>query len=268
MRAVVAVELHKLLALWRIRLVLLVVVVAPPLVLTALELQSGVPTDTLYGRWVQDIGLAFPLVLLGSAGMWGIPVLSSLVAGDLLSSEDAHGTWSALLTRSRGPWQLFWGKVIVAGLVTVALVGALGLSAVVSGVLLVGTQDLVGLTGQPITFADGTGLVLLAWLSTLPTALAISAGAVLVSAVTRNSVLGVAIPSAVAGVLGLAGLLAPLGGLRPLLLTPGLTAWHGLVQEDASLGAVLRSATAALGYGAVFLGTTVLVLRRRDWATP
>lgn len=268
MRAVLLVELYKLLALWRVRVLLLLVVVAPPLVVTVLQLQAGLPTDTLYGRWVQDIGLAFPLVLLGSAGVWGIPVLASVVAGDVVSSEDAHGTWGTVLTRSRSPWQLFWGKALVAGGASVVLVSTLAVSTVVSGVAVVGRQDLVGLTGQPIAFAEGVVLVLLAWATTLPTVLAISAGAVLVSSVTRNSLLGVAVPSVVAGVLGLAGLLAPLGALRPLLLAPGLTAWHSLVQEDAGVGPVLASVAAALGYGVLFLGAAVLVLRRRDWAVP
>lgn len=266
MRAVVQVELLKLRALWRVRLALLLVLAAPPAVLTVLQLQSGLPTDTLYGRWVQDIGLAFPLVLLGSAGVWGIPVLASLVAGDLVSSEDAHGTWPTLMTRSRDLRQLFWGKAVVAAATAVVLVAALGASALLSGVLLVGTQDLVGLSGQPVPFTDGTRLVLLAWLSALPTALAVCAGALLVSAATRSSLLGVAIPSLVAGVLGLLGLLAPLGSLRPLLITPGLTAWHGLLLEDAATGAVLASSGASLGCAALLLAAAAAVLRRRDWA--
>lgn len=268
MRAVVAVELRKLSALWRVRAALLVVLLAPPLVALVLQLQQGLPTDTLYGRWVQDIGLAFPLVLLGSAGVWVLPVLASLVAGDVLSLEVAHGTWGTLLGRSRSRWQLFWGKALVAGLTAVALVTGLAVSAVLSGVLLVGTQDLVGLSGQPVGFGAGLSLVLLAWLSAVPTALAVGCGALLVSAVTRSSLLGVALPSLVAGGLGLAGLLAPLGGVRPLLLVPGLTAWHGLLLEHRDVGPVLASVVVATLYGGLLLGATVLVLRRRDWAVP
>lgn len=264
MRAVVQVELLKLLALWRVRLVLLVVALAPPLVLGVLQLQAGLPTDTLYGRWVQDIGLAFPLVLLGSAGVWGIPVLASLVAGDLYAAEWAHGTWPGLLTRSRRPQQLFWGKAVVAALVTVVLLAVLGASAVLSGIVLVGSQELVGLTGQPISFGEGVVLVALAWLSTLPTALAISAAAALVSVATRSSLLGVAIPSVVAGVLGLVGLLAPLGGLRPVLLAPGLTSWHALLQEDGGLGPVLLTGALSGLYAGLFLLAAAQLMRRRD----
>jgi ABC-2 type transport system permease protein len=251
-----------------VRVTALLVLVGPPVAAVVLELQTGLPTDTLYGRWVHDIGLAFPLVLLGSAALWGIPVLASIVAGDLLSSEDAHGTWATLLTRSRTRWQLFAGKVVVAALTTAVLLGVLAVSSVLSGLVVTGRQPLVGLTGQPIGFGHAVWLVGGAWLSTLPVALAVSAGALLVSAASRNSLVGVTVPAVVGAVLTLTGQLAALGGLRPLLLTPGLTAWHGLLTEGTETGPVLWSALASLGWAGLFLGGTVLVLRRRDWAVP
>ncbi len=268
MRAVLAVELRKLLALRRMRAAFAVVLVAPPVVAAVLQLQQGLPTDTLYGRWVQDLGLAFPLVLLGSAGVWTIPILAGLVAGDVLSSEDAHGTWATLLTRSCSRWELFWGKALVAAGATVVLVLVLGTSAIVSGLLFVGRQDLVGLSGQPIAFPSALALVALAWLSTLPAALAVSAGALLVSAATRSSLLGVGVPALAAGGLGLAGQLAPLGGVRPLLVVTGLGDWHGLLLEDPALGPLEAAWAAALVAVVVLLAGAVLLLRRRDWAVP
>ena len=268
MRAVVATELRKLVALRRLQVLAVLVLLLPLGAEGVLQLQQGLPTDTLYGRWVQDVGLAFPLVLLGSVGTWAVPVLASLVAGDVLSSEDAHGTWATVLTRSRTRWQLFWGKAVVAALATVLLVLALAVSSLAAGVLVVGRQDLVGLTGQPVGFGAGVGLVLLAWAGTLPVALALGAGALLVSALTRSSLLGVGVPVVVGGALGLLGLLAPLGALRPFLLTPTLTAWHGLLLEDPDRGPLLLGDAVALGYAAVLVALAVAVLRRRDWAVP
>ena len=262
------VELTKLAAQWRVRLALLVVVFGPLLVTAVLQAQTGLPTDTLYGRWVQEIGLAVPLVLLGGAGIFAVPLLAALVAGDVLSSEDQHGTWAALLTRSRTRWELLGGKAVAAGVCTVGLLMALAVSAVLSGVLLVGRDDLIGLTGQPIAFGPGLLRVSLAWLSTLPTALAVSAVALLVSAATRSSVAGVVGPVVLAFVLHLASLLAPLGAIRPLLLLPGLTAWHGLLLADVDATAVLQSLAVSAGWVVAALTATVLVLRKRDWAVP
>lgn len=266
MIAVLGVELAKLAAQWRLRAALLLVLVAPFLVTAVLQAQTGLPTDTLYGRWVQEIGLSVPLVLLGSAGAWGIPILASLVSGDVLSSEDSHGTWGLVLSRSRTRWQVFGGKVLAAGLVTVVLVTALAVSSVLAGVLLVGDQPLVGLTGQPVPFGQGLALVAASWLSTLPAALAVAAGALLASALSRNSLVGVVVPVAISLAAGLVALLAPLGGLRPLLLAPG--AWHGLLRDGADAGPVLAVSVAGLAWTAILLAATVLVLRRRDWAVP
>jgi ABC-2 type transport system permease protein len=267
MRAVLGVELRKLVAQWRVRVALLVVVLLPPFVSLVLTFQSGSPTDTLYGRWVHDVGLSIPLVLLGSAAYWGIPVLASLVAGEVLATEDQQGTWATLLARSRSRWQLFSGKAMAAAVATVVMVVLLGASAVLSG-LVAGTEPLVGLTGQPLDFGEGLGLVVLAWLSTLPTALAVCAGALLASATSRNNVIGVVAPSLVAGALGLVSMVAPLGAVRPALLMPGLTAWHGLLQQPADSDAVIVAALVALVWTLVLLYATVLVLSRRDWAVP
>jgi ABC-2 type transport system permease protein len=266
MRAVIRVELVKLALQWRVRGALLLVLLSPPVVALVLRVQSGLPTDTLYGRWVQDIGLAFPLVLLGSAGVWILPALAALVAGDIFATEDGHGTWPLLLTRSVSPWQVLAAKALVAAVTTAVLSAALAVSAVLSGILLVGGADLVGLSGQSISFWPGVLLVLVAWASTLPTSLAVGAAALLVSAVSRNSVVGVAVPSVAALALTLISQLASLGGIRPLLLLPGLQAWHGLLLEDAQVAPVVIAAVVAVGWAAALMAVTVLVLRRQVWA--
>lgn len=265
---VTGVELAKVAAQWRVRAVLLLVLAAPPVATAVLQAQTGLPTDTLYGRWVQEIGLAVPLVLLGSAGVFAVPLLAALVAGDILSGEDQHGTWGLLLGRSRSPLQLVLGKALAAGLCMLGLVLALAASAVLSGVALVGTEPLIGLTGQPLGFGPALLLTCLAWLSVLPTALAVAALALFVSAASRSSIVGVVLPVAAIFGLNLVSLLSPLTGIRPLLLAPGLTAWHGLLLADATAGPVLASAAVAVGWTVVAGVATWLVLRRRDWAVP
>jgi hypothetical protein len=157
---------------------------------------------------------------------------------------------------------------VVAALTTTVRLGVLAVCSVLTGLVVTGRQPLVGLTGQPIGFGHGVLLVGAAWLSTLPIALAVTAGALLVSAATRNSLVAVTVPAVVGALLALTGQLAALGALRPLLLTPGLTAWHGLLTEGTEAGPVLWSTLASLGWAALFVCGAVLVLRRRDWAVP
>ena len=264
--AVVGVEVAKLRAQWRMRSALLVVVLGPFVATLVLKLQSGLPTDTLYGRWVQEIGLAVPLVILGSAGVWGVPALASLVAGDVLSAEDAHGTWGTLLTRSRTTTELVLGKVVVAVGAMVVLVTALAASSIAAGYLLIGSEPLIGLAGQPLSPLRGLLLVVACWASVLPPALALTALALLLSAWTRSSLVGVVAPVVVGLVLLLVSQLASLGSVRPLVLASGFQAWHGLLYTKPSVVAIGQAAAVSAVWVVACAGGLVLVLRRRDLA--
>src|SRR5207249_1073537 len=57
-------ELVKLLAQGRIRLVLLVSLLAPGAFVAAISTQSSLPTDTVFGRWMNAGGWAGSLVVL------------------------------------------------------------------------------------------------------------------------------------------------------------------------------------------------------------
>src|SRR5690242_3066048 len=100
MRGILRGELAKLLAQWRVRCAFAVCAIGPLLLAVVLDAQEGLPKDTLFGRHVHESGFAVPLLVLGFAGTWAFPLLTSLVAGDIFAAEDAHGTWQALLTRS------------------------------------------------------------------------------------------------------------------------------------------------------------------------
>ncbi|MFD7880499.1 ABC transporter permease, partial [Streptomyces sp. NPDC059766] len=71
-------ELVKLFAQWRIRLLVLACWIAPALFVAAVSRQSTLPSDTLFGRWMHATGWAGPLVMLGFAGTWALPLLTSV----------------------------------------------------------------------------------------------------------------------------------------------------------------------------------------------
>src|SRR5262249_26044300 len=126
---VVRVELAKLFAQLPVRVVATVCLLAPFAFAAVLRVQSAVPADTLFGRWVHVSGFALPLVVLGFAGSWGFPVLAGLVAGDVFSGEDRHDTWKTLLTRSCGRRSIFVGKTVAAAACAVGMVALLALSS-------------------------------------------------------------------------------------------------------------------------------------------
>ena len=98
-------ELRKLVSQKRTYLGLGAVTAVPLIFVTALALQSGSPNDVAFGRYVRESGLAIPLVLLLFSSVWLFPLVTALVAGDIIAAEDHNGTLKTILTRSldRGP---------------------------------------------------------------------------------------------------------------------------------------------------------------------
>ncbi len=96
-------ELVKLLAQWRVRLLILACWIGPGIAVAVVSQQTSLPADTLFGRWMHATGWAGALVVLGFAGNWVLPLITSVVAGDVFSSEDRLGTWRHLLVAVRSP---------------------------------------------------------------------------------------------------------------------------------------------------------------------
>jgi ABC-2 type transport system permease protein len=153
-----------------------------------MRVQSGMPEDTLFGRSVNESGFAVPLVVLGFAAFWLLPLLTSIVGGDLFSAEDRYGTWTTVLTRSRSRAELFGGKVVAAlGFASLAI-AALAVSSAIAGLLVIGQQPLVDCQALLPKAALRVGF---AWVSVLPRCSASTAIAVLASVWTRSSAAGV-----------------------------------------------------------------------------
>jgi ABC-2 type transport system permease protein len=257
-------ELRKLLAQNKVRAAFLVCLLGPPLVALVLALQSGLPKDTLFGRHVHESGFALPLVVLGFAATWAFPLLTSLVAGDVFASEDAHRTWGGLLTRDRSRGEVFTGKVLASVVSALVLLTTAALSSLAAGLALAGTDPLIGLSGTPLSAGRATALVLLAWLSAVPPLLGFTALACLVSVVTRNSVAGVGAPVLVGLVMQLLALIGPLGRGTNVLLTTPFFAWRGLLREDPYYGPLWQGALVSLVWVVACLVPARLVLLRRD----
>jgi ABC-2 type transport system permease protein len=262
--SVLRAELVKLAAQLRVRLLLLICLLGPVLVALVLGQQSGLPKDTLFGRHVHASGYALPLVILGFAGTWGFPLLTSLVAGDIFSSEDAHHTWPSLLTRSRTRAQVFTGKVLAAVLVAVTLLVVAAASSILSGIALSGSTPLIGLSGAELAPGRAAGLVALSWLTALPPLLGFTALACVLSVVSRNSVVGVGGPVVLGLVMQLLSLLGSLGGAANVLLTTPFAAWHGLLREHAFYGPLWQGALVSLVWAVVCVAVARHVLLKRD----
>jgi len=261
---VVSVEWAKLAQQLKVRIVILVCAIGPFAFAGAMRGQASVPADTLFGSSVTDSGFAIPLVVLGFAGLWALPVLASVVGGDLFSAEDRYGTWTTILTRSRSRTELFVGKVATAFAFSLLALFALAASSVIAGILLIGAQPLVDLSGMLLSPRDALVRVVLAWSSVVPSVLAFTALAVLASVWTQSSAAGIGLPVVAGLALQLLTLIDGPEAIRRLLITSGFSAWHGFLSEPSYYGPIVHALVVSTVYLIGCLIVAHRVLRRRD----
>jgi ABC-2 type transport system permease protein len=257
-------EARKLRAQLRAKALLAGAVIAPVAVVLVVHSQPRPPKDTLFGRFATENGFAMALLVLGFASQWVLPLLTAIVAGDIFASEDQHGTWKTVLTRSVSRSKLFWAKTLVAtGFMVVALV-LLAASTIVSSLLLVGHQPLIGLSGQTIQPRAALELVSASWATMLLPMLGFTCLALLFSVWSQNAAVGIAAPVVLGLVMQLVGALGGIETLRPFLLSSPFEAWHGLLAEPRFTGPLWDSVLTSAGWSVVCLAAAFLILRRRD----
>ncbi len=264
--AVYRVEITKIRAQLLPRAAAVICLIAPFAFTIFINTQSSVPADSLFGRWVQSSGFAIPFVLLGFAGIAGFPLIASVVAGDIFASEDRQSTWKTVLTRSCSRGEVFVGKTLAAMTFSVAMVALLGVSSTVAGMLVVGRQPLVGLSGQLLDQTRAITLIAESFALALVPTLAFTGLAILFSVTTRNSMAGVLGAPVVALLMVLLSLMGSGVVVRSILLTSPFTAWHGLQISPSTSKAIWIGLLVSVAYGALSLIAAWRSFRRRDFA--
>lgn len=258
-------ELLKLVAQWRIRLLVAACWLGPGLFVAAVSLQSTLPVDTLFGRWMHATGWAGPLVMLGFAGLYVLPLLTSLVAGDVFAAEDRLGTWRHLLVAVRSPRRVFAAKALASLTVILLLVAGLLVSSSIGGVLAVGNRPLVGLDGHVLSAGDAAARVALAWVCALAPTLALAAIGLLGSVMLGRSPMGLLLPALVAPALQLAQMLPLPVAVRLALPGYAFLSWNGLFTAPARTGPLLIGVGVSLLWATVATGLAYLLFVRRDF---
>jgi ABC-2 type transport system permease protein len=258
-------ELIKLLAQWPIRLALLACWLGPALIVAAISQQSSLPADTAFGRWMSQTGWAGPLVVLSFSGSWVLPLLTSLVAGDIFASEDRLGTWRHLLVAMRSPRRIFAAKALASLTVIMLLAVGLCTSGVVGGLAAVGNRPLVGLDGHLLAPGQAAGAVLLAWASVLAPTLAFAAVGLLGSVALGRSPMGLVMPALLALLLQVAQLLPLPIVVRVALPSYGFIAWRGLFTDPVQTVPVVIGVAVSLVLAAAATALAYRLFMRRDF---
>jgi ABC-2 type transport system permease protein len=260
-------ELVKLVSQWRVRLLVLACWIVPAIFVAGVSQQSSLPVDTLFGRWMHATGWAGPLVVLGFSGTWALPLLTSLIAGDVFASEDRLGTWRHLLVAVRSPRRIFVAKALASLTVLLVMVIGLTVSSAVSGVIVVGNRPLVGIDGHLLAPGDAAATVLLAWLCVLAPTLALAGIGLLGSVILGRSPMGLLLPAAVALAMQLAQLLPMPVALRLALPSYAFISWNGLFASPAQLGPLLIGIVVSLVWAVAATVLAYVLFVRRDFTS-
>jgi ABC-2 type transport system permease protein len=258
-------ELRKLVAQKRTFIGIGAAVLVPLIFVVALLADSGNgPEDVPFGSYVRESGLAIPLVCLSFGALWLLPLITALVAGDIVAAEDQNGTLKTILTRSVERWHVFAGKALAALTYTLAVLALFVGVGLVAGGLVYGFNPLTTLSGTTIGVGRALYLMAAGTLAySLPLA-ATAAIALLLSTVTRNSAAAVVGTLMVSIVLQILGAIAALNFLDPYLLSTQFNAWQGLLREPADWAPVVRAAWVSAAYGVPAVVVAASVFVRRD----
>ena len=226
-------ELIKLLAQWPIRLALIACWLGPALIVAVISQQSSLPADTVFGRWMSQTGWAGPLVVLAFSCSWILPLLTSLVAGDVFATEDRLGTWRHLLVAVRSRRRIFAAKALASLTIIILLAAGLAASGIVGGLAAAGNRPLVGLDGHLLAPGQAATAVLLAWASVLAPTLAFAAVGLLGSVALGRSPMGLVMPALLALLMQIAQLLPLPVVVRVALPSYAFIAWRRAVHRPA-----------------------------------
>lgn len=259
-------ELLKLRAQKRTYLGLGAGIIVPIAFVLALVFRSGGPTDITLGKYLRESGLATPFVVLEFMSIWGLPLITALVAGDIVASESHNGTLKTILTRSRERGEVFAAKALATATYTalaVLLMTGIGLAAATAEW---GWKPLTSLSGPKVS-ADHSLVLLLGTVGVyLLALLGIAAFGLMISTITRNSAAAVVSTLMFALMMQLIGALPGTESIRPYLLSNQFTAWHGFLRVPIDFAPIGHALWLSAIYIAVPLIAAYMVFLRRDVA--
>jgi ABC-2 type transport system permease protein len=259
-------EVRKLLAQKRTYLGFGAAAIVPIIFCIAVGAGGGHPNDVAFGKYIHETGLAIPLVLLLFGSVWLFPLITALVAGDILSSEDRYGTLKMILTRSVERQQIFAGKLLATVTYAAIAIAITGLVATGAGILTSGFNPVTTLSGTVVSAPKGLLLVGASLLVYLLPIFAIACIGVLFSAVFRNSGAAIVGTLMFSLLIQLIDIIPGLSGLHSYLLSTQFSAWQGLLRTPTDWDPILRSIWVCALFGVPALIAAGLVFLRRDVA--
>lgn len=259
----------------RTLVMMIVLIVLPTLIVTAIKARGNRPGRGQNGeglfRLADQSGLLVPAAVLAVASGFLLVVIAGLLAGDSVASDSAWGNLRYVLMRPVSRTRLLIAKAAVAGLLIWASILVVALTALVAGVIAFGAHPVT----VPAVSSNGIGAFTLGT-STLLVRVAVAAAYVafgftgLLAIGTFMSTLTDTPTGAIGATIGIYIVseildgIDQLGDVRYGFPTHYLSSWQTLFIQNQWSGDMRAGIIVQLGYLVVFGAAAISWFRRKD----
>src|SRR6202790_4381155 len=115
--------------------------------------------ENIFASQITHSGLATPVLMLLFLSVFMLPLIASLVAGDVVAAEDGNGTLKTILTRSVDRGQVFAAKALAAMTYAAFAVFLSAAGATGAGVAAWGFNSVTTYSGTVVSASEGLLLV-------------------------------------------------------------------------------------------------------------
>ncbi|MEV6233067.1 ABC transporter permease subunit [Saccharopolyspora shandongensis] len=179
-------------------------------------------------------GLVLPIAALVLAQTLLLPLVVAMVAADALAGESAHGTLRGLLLAPVGRVRLVGVKAAGVLVMAVLSVIVIAISGVLTGLVIVGGDGMVTLSGTTLPIGSALGRVSLAAGWSAVQMAAVGAIALAISSLTEHPLVVMAATMGGLIVFGVLGTIPALDWLQPLLITTDWSAVMDVLRDPIS----------------------------------
>jgi ABC-2 type transport system permease protein len=254
--------------LWRPRnLFALASLIAVPIVLGTAVAMTGGPSSgegPPAMAMVAGNGLVLPVASLTIAQALLLPLVVSMVAADALAGESSHGTLRGLLLAPVGRARLVWVKGFGVLAMTLLSVTAVAVSGLITGLVIVGSDGLVTLSGTTLPMGDALLRLALAvgWVTVQMAA--VGAVALAISSLTDHPL--VVMTTAMGGLIifGVLGTVPQLSWLHPVLITNNWPSVIDVLRDPIVSDNLVHGLLCALCYALIGMSATFARVATKD----
>ncbi|HEY0494426.1 MAG TPA: ABC transporter permease subunit [Kutzneria sp.] len=209
-------------------------------------------------------GFVLPVLSLTLLLAMLLPLLGAMSAADALAGESNHGTLRGLLIAPVSRARLLGVKAFGVGTVVFIATVAIALVGLITGVVLVGTDGLITLSGNTLSFGDALARIGVSVLWVSFQVWAVAAIALAVSAFTEHPLVVMAATLAGALVFAILTVIPQLDWIQPYLLTTGWTSLTDVLRDPMPWDGLINSTLKAACYLVIGLSVAYARLASKD----